>query len=259
MKQILIIPDRNHLQECLELAKEYSLGFEYNDFFLPDVLEDEIGCDEIIQKYKMEALPSYCTLHGAFFDVIPFSMDRRIQEIANLRIGQSLETARKIRAKGVVFHTNYNPFLNSDTYIQSWIDTNETYWSRVLEENSDVQIYLENMFDTSPDIMKELSERLCKYSNYGVCLDWAHAALSNVAPELWAEALGKYVKHVHINDNDGISDLHLAWGEGTIQRDKFYECYEKYLKGVTVLVETSSLENKLRSLEKLKKEGFLED
>lgn len=257
MKQILIIPDRNHLQECLELAKKYQLGFEYNDFFFPDVLDNENLKEKMIHEYTQKELPEYCTVHGAFFDVIPFSVDKKIQEIADLRVRQSIDIARKIGAKAIVFHTNYNPFLNSDAYIQKWIDVNEIYWSCVLEENADMNIYLENMFDCSPDILLELSKRLSKYNNYGVCLDWAHAALSNVAPEIWAEYLGKYVKHVHINDHDGISDLHLAWGDASIKREIFYEIYEKYLKGATILIETSSMENKLRSLEMLQREGFL--
>lgn len=257
MKQVLIIPDRNHLQECLKLAKEYQLGFEYNDFFMPDVLDDGDQLLDILEKYKKEELPEYCTMHGAFFDVIPFSIDKKIQKISNLRIEQSIGVARRVGAKAVVFHTNYDPFLNFESYIQSWIDTNEIYWSRILEENSDINIYLENMFDATPDILAELSERLCKYENYGVCLDWAHASLSKADPRIWAEKLGKYVKHVHINDNDLVSDLHYAWGDGKINRDDFYESYERYLEGATVLVETSSLGNKVRSLERLKEDGFI--
>ena len=81
--------------------------------------------------------------------------------------------------------------------------------------------------------------------------------MSDVKPELWAERLGKYVKHVHINDNDLVSDLHLAWGDGQINREVFYKSYEKYMNKATVLIETSSMENKIRSIEVLKKEGFI--
>ena len=106
-------------------------------------------------------------------------------------------------------------------------------------------------------MMEALSERLCRYDNYGVCLDYAHAALSKVAPEEWAKRLGRYVKHVHINDNDLVSDLHLAWGDGKINRQAFYDSYDKYMSKAFVLVETSSYENKKRSFEVLKKEGFI--
>ena len=67
------------------------------------------------------------------------------------------------------------------------------------------------------------------------------------------------IKHVHINDNDLISDLHLSWGDGKINRIKFYEIYETYLSGASVLVETTAIEAQVRSLEQMKSEGFFEN
>lgn len=257
MKQILIIPDRNHIEECLELAEQNQLGFEYNDFSVPEVLDDEAGLSEMIDCYISRRLPEYTTMHGAFFDVIPFSVDNRVREIADLRIAQSIGSAKCIGAKAVVFHTNYNPFLNDEKYVRSWLEKNTAYWSNVLEAHPDINIYLENMFDTTPDMLEALSESLSKYPNYGVCLDYAHAALSKVQPPVWAERLGRFVKHIHINDHNGVSDLHQAWGDGNIDRMTFYACYEKYMQGATVLIETTSMENIYKSLELLKREGFI--
>lgn len=257
MKQLLIIPDIKKIEESLALAEEYSLGFEYNNFFNPSVLDSEEALNELIKSYKKYRLPSYATSHGAFFDVIPFSPDSRIREISALRIEQSISAAERIGARAVVFHTNYNPFLNSEAYIGGWIEQNTRFWSEVLAKHGNMAIYLENMFDTSPDIMRELSERLCAYDNYGVCLDYAHAALSAVPPQTWAEHLGKYVKHVHLNDNDLKSDLHLSWGGGLIDKKAFYESYEGYLSGATVLIETTGADSQRRSIEQLKKDGFM--
>lgn len=257
MKQLLIIPQQDALEEYLSVAEENKLGFEYNDFFLPNLLDDEEKSKDVIAKYKACELPKFTTLHGAFFDVIPFSVDKRIREISDKRIRQSIEIAKELGAKAVIFHTNYNPFLNSPAYVDSWIRINAEYWGGILQEYSDINIYLENMFDTTPNLMAALSEQLCGYANYGVCLDYAHASLSKVAPEVWAERLGKYVKHIHINDNDLVSDLHLAWGDGKINRESFYQCYEKYMKGASVLIETSAMENIKKSLEMLKKENFI--
>ncbi len=257
MKQLLIIPDRNNLADTMKLAEKYSLGFEYNDFYMPAVLDSAEQINSIVSEYKKINLPDYCTLHGAFFDVIPFSPDPKIRKISVLRIEQSIAVAEKTGAKAVVFHTNYNPFLNSKAYIRSWISENIAFWSGILENHSNVFIYLENMFDTTPDIMCELAENLSRYSNFGICLDYAHASLSKVNPKEWAAVLGKYVKHIHINDNDLISDLHLAWGNGKIDRNSFYSCYEQYMNNASVLIETASAENKLRSLEQLEADGFI--
>ncbi|MBQ9136030.1 MAG: sugar phosphate isomerase/epimerase [Lachnospiraceae bacterium] len=254
MKQLLIIPDKNQMESCLGLAKEYNLGFEYNDFFEPDVLDDNAKLKELIEGYTRYDLPAYTTVHGAFFDVLPFSIDRKIREIAELRVEQSIETAKRLGAKAVIFHTNYNPFLNTKEYVKAWLDTNTAYWRGVLARHADMNIYLENMFDTTPDVLEVLSDNLSEYRNYGVCLDYAHAFLSHKEPEVWAKKLGRFVKHIHINDNDGVSDLHLAWGDGKINRHKFYECYEKYMKNATILLETSRMVNKIRSLEMLRLE-----
>lgn len=257
MKQVLIIPNKDCLEDSLALAKKYNVGFEYNDFFNPNLLDDGDELQKRIAEYQSHTLPKYTTLHGAFYDVIPFSMDAKIREVSHLRIEQSIGVAKEIGAKAVVFHTNYDPFLNTQEYMDYWFKTNIEYWSKVLEKHADIDIYLENMFDVSPAILEILSDSLCKYKNYGVCLDYAHAALSKVPPELWAQRLGKYVKHVHINDNDLKSDLHLTWGDGKINRQGFYEIYEKYLSGASILIETKPLENQLSSLEKLIEEGFI--
>lgn len=257
MKKIFIIPDITEREETSKLAQMYSLGYEYNDFYVPEILDDENRKQEICEAYQMSYVPEFATLHGAFFDIVPFSLDEKIREISALRIEQSIQIAKKIGASAVIFHTNYNPFLNSDVYIKNWVEQNTCFWSDVLDQNTDINIYLENMFDFSPDILRKLSERLYKYKNYGVCFDFAHAVLSKTNPKIWAEQLGKYVKHIHINDNDLVSDLHLAWGEGKINRQMFYECYDKYMDGASVLIETSSLKRKQSSLETLKAEGFI--
>lgn len=80
MKQLLIVPDINNIQESLSLAEKYSLGFEYNDFYNPSVLDDGNRLNQIIETYSKNVLPKYCTIHGAFYDVIPFSIDNRIRE-----------------------------------------------------------------------------------------------------------------------------------------------------------------------------------
>ena len=156
----------------------------------------------------------------------------------------------------VKLHNNYNPFLNSDGYIDIWLKENIKFWSEILVNNSDINIYLENMFDVTPVVLEKISKELSKYDNYGVCLDIGHVAISKASLEEWASNLGEYVKHIHINDNDLVSDLHLAWGDGKIDREVFYECYKKYMSKATVLIETSSVENSVKSIKKLCEEGF---
>lgn len=258
MKQMLIVPDRQDMDGCLALTKKYGVGFEYNDFYLSDVLDDKEKMQQIAEAYNAVDLPKYCTTHGAFFDVLPVSADQKVREISDLRIRQSIAAAKNIGARAIVFHPNYNPFLNSESYIKGWVEANAAYWGSVLEQNPDLNIYLENMFDRTPEVLEQLSEKLCKYENFGICLDVGHAFLSKTPLTVWAKHLGRFVKHVHINDNDGISDLHLAWGDGIIPKETFYHCYNEFMSGASVLVETSGYENKEKSLQRLKEDGFLD-
>ena len=61
MKSISIIPKRDNIEESLRLSKEYNANFEYNDFFLPFILDDEEKKKELIDFYKTMYwfLPNY--------------------------------------------------------------------------------------------------------------------------------------------------------------------------------------------------------
>ena len=258
MSRFLIIPQIKSIDSSLELASEYGFGFEYNDFFIPDVMDDTALTDHIISRYKAAGVPDLCTMHGAFFDVLIFSYDKKIREISGLRVRQSLDIARKIGAKGVVFHTNHNPALTADAYIKNWFDCNENFWRGVLDDYPDLEIYMENMFDTSPDMLAGLAERLADKANFGICFDYAHAVIYGSDIDSWVTALAPYVKHMHINDNDLKNDLHLAAGDGKIDWDRFKYHFETCFGDVkTVLIETSSPENQRRSAEFLRKLGIL--
>lgn len=248
MSRFLIIPQLNNIDESLKLAEEYGFGFEYNDFFIPDVMDDPSLTDELISRYKAHELPDCCTMHGAFFDVLVFSDDRRIREISEMRIRTSLDIARKIGAGGVVFHTNHNPALTADFYIGHWLERNEKFWRTILAEYSDLDIYMENMFDNSPYMLAGLAERLKEIKNFGVCFDYAHAVIFGSDIDEWVRVLAPYVRHMHINDNDLKNDLHLAAGDGKIDWNRFKINFDSYLTSAkTVLIETSLTENQRRS------------
>ncbi len=248
MTNFLIVSKADGLSEYSKIAAEYGVGYEYNDFFNPEVLDDAELQDSIINKYRESKVPEYCTMHGAFFDVIPFSYDSRIRAVSEERMIQSMEIARRIGAKAVVFHTNANPFLTLEKYIEQMVLATSEFVGKLLDEYRDINIYLENMFDSSPDILRKISEQLVRYPNYGICFDYAHASISPTPIDVWVESIGKYVRHIHINDNDLKNDLHLAVGTGKIDWERFRIYYYKYFRKCTVLIETDSPENQVKSL-----------
>ncbi len=252
MTDYLIIPEKDRLTESLKLAQTYGLGFEYNDFFHPNILSDTVGTEAVLQLYRNVKLPAYTTMHGAFFDVTIHSEDKEIRRISEQRMSESMEIAKRLGVKAVIFHTNLNPFLTSESYRCNWLETNVSYLSELSIRYPDINIYMENMFDKTPDDLMKLAKRMEHTPNFGICLDYAHAFLSSTPLEEWVHTLAPYIRHVHINDNDGVEDLHLALGDGIIDWDMFFNYKESYFPKATVLIETSSLKAQERSLQFLK-------
>lgn len=239
MGQFLIVSKAGQLEEYMELAGTYNTGFEINDFYDPDVLDDETKQQDIINSYLSLGLPKGSTMHGAFFDITVFSYDKGIREISRKRMHQSMEIAAKLGVKGVVFHTNYNPILNAPDYDENVVGCTVEYVGQLLEEYPDIEIYLENMFDNGPELLLQISRQLSRYTNYGVCLDYAHASISKTSPGIWVDKLAPYVKHLHINDNDLERDLHLAVGTGKIDWGQFADSYYNYFTDCSVLIENT--------------------
>lgn len=243
-----------NIQENLDLCHEYNVGFEYNEFAMPWVLDNESNCNGLINQYKMiPGMPSYTTMHGVFFDVLVFSDDSRIKKVSELRVRQSLDVARKLGCKGIVFHGNINPLLLDTAagpmYEKHWLETTRNFFTTVCEEYPEIDIYMENMWDKTPDNLANLAKEMTSVKNFGLCFDYAHAHISPTDTKIWSEKLGPYIRHVHINDNDGKSDLHLAVGAGCTDWDKFFELQAKYFLDATTLIETSTPAAQRASLE----------
>lgn len=257
MKGLYLIPDRTHLEESVELARRHQAAFEYNDFYMGSVLDDTQKQMEIINSYaKVRSDFSKDTMHGAFLDVTVHSSDDRIREISELRIRQSMDIAKEMGLRGVVFHTNRLYGFKDTMYLKNFWEANERFFKRICEEYPKQQIYMENMFDESPDVLRELAERMRSCGNFGVCLDYAHAVISGTPVTEWLRQMGPYIKHIHINDNDLRNDLHAAIGDGQLDWKRFTEEIDQYGINATTLIEVTGIEKQKRSLEYIKHYGI---
>ena len=256
MNKYLIIPDINEIGDYLKISSDNDFGFEFNDFFSPKVLSNQQLCDERIDAYKQNNLPSLLTSHGDFFDVHVFSADEEIVKISIKRIVESMDVARKIGAQKVVFHTNYNSQIKTNFYLNNWIERNYEVFSNICDKYKDITILMENMFDYDYIPLKLLAEKMKGIDNFGVCLDYAHAFLSKVEPKEWVLNLYPYIKHVHVNDNDGSADSHLAIGDGKIDWCEFNELRQKFFNTSSILIEVNGKNKIDKSIDYMKNNGF---
>ncbi|MBO5293380.1 MAG: TIM barrel protein [Lachnospiraceae bacterium] len=254
MGQVYLIPDSMGVEQSVSLLREYGGAFEYNDFWRAEVLEDRQKQEKIIEHYaKFRTDFSQDTMHGAFLDVTVHSEDSLIREISRRRICQSMDIAKRMGLRGVVFHTGLLGGFRVKYYLEHWKKENAAFFAEMAERYPDQEIFMENMFDGVPDELAWLGERLREVGNFGVCLDYAHGMVTDCEPESWVQRLAPYIRHIHINDNDLRNDLHQPVGEGKIDWFKFEQLMQQYDIASTVLVEVKGYEAQKKSLEYLKK------
>lgn len=254
-----IIPSLEKIEEYMALAERYGMAFEYNDFFSPELLDDGRALQERIKAYKSLGRPlGVDTLHGAFYDTLPFSWDSGIRRHSIYRMQQCMELADELGCRGVVFHTNFSPdFLNNEKYRGNWLDCMRDTVTKLLA-GSRCGIYLENMFDRSPDELAELSLSLQGEDRYGVCLDIAHMRLATDKPREWFRVLAPYIRHFHINDTHLEFDEHLALGRGSIDWAEIGALLEEFgLKNQSRLIEVSGLDKIRESLKYCENIGMI--
>ena len=257
MKNIYLIPDRNNLEQSLQMKKEYGNAWEYNDFFTPEVVSDGKKQAEIITAYAaVHSDFSEDTMHGAFLDVTLHSDDPLVREASELRVRQTMDIAKEMGLRGVVFHTGRLPGYQSEMYLTNWKQRNAHFLKLMLEQYPDQEIYLENMFDYEPDCIAELTEELADYKNFGICLDYAHIGLFGTNVDDWLSKLAPYIKHLHVNDNDMVRDSHLAVGSGKTDWNMFQKQMQQYQVDATVLIEVNGFDKQRDSLEYMKQEGI---
>jgi len=251
-KNWLIIPEFEQREAFAELAQQYDAGFEYNDFYLPRVYEQEEEVERRIAGYcSMERDRSKDTLHGAFLEVVS-SDDSYIAAYSQKRMRQSMEIARRLSIKGVVFHSGLVRGVTSEVYLNNWATRQEKFFRELCSDYPELDIYLENTQETSPELMLPLLERMKDCRNFRFCLDYAHAVISGSPIEQWVSAVEAYIKHMHINDNDLCADLHQVPGEGKVDWLQFSRL-TKNLEEASVLIELTGLERVRKSLEYLER------
>ncbi len=257
MSKLYLVPDRKDMERMCSLAAAYGCAFEYNDFFIPKILDDAQEQERIIADYRKHR-ESFAgdTMHGAFLDVTIHSDDPLIRNISTLRVRQSMEIAQSMGLRGVVFHTGRLAGFRSPEYLRNWRDRNMAFFAEIADQYPAQQIYMENMFDEAPDILAGLAEKMRDVKNFGVCLDYAHAMLSKCPGREWIETLAPYIRHIHINDNDLQNDLHLAVGAGKLDWQEFDRLIRQYRVEAPVLVEVKGVEAQEESLQYMKRYGI---
>lgn len=253
MNQLCCIPFLDELDLYVKFAEEYHATFEYNEFYVPAIMDDPVSVQTIMKRYKSIGRDcSKDTLHGAFFDICINSGDPRIFKVSDYRVHQSMDIAQQMGVKAVIFHTNYIVNFKLKSYLDTWLNLNEIYWRKLLEEYPNQMVYMENMFDESPEMITELANRMQDEPRFGVCFDLAHAKISGTPVSNWFESLRPYIVHMHINDNNGVEDSHRPVGTGILDWKKFSEFVKSLKQEPSILIEVRNFAGLQQSIQYMK-------
>jgi len=230
---------RNQVQVNIPFTMLYE---SFLDGFLMEGLNPEIGFDaSALDRYapsdfchvakKLRERNLTVTLHAPFMDLSPGSPDPRVRSLTRERLGQILGPVRAFLPKTVVCHTGYDARRYGHMW-GDWIERSLELWSWLAEQvrSEGALLMLENVYEQGPEEMHTLFEQLAGHG-VGFCLDTGHqAAFGRTPPEQWIEFLGPYLGQLHLHDNSGKRDEHLALGNGNIDFFRLFRRLERLTK-----------------------------
>ncbi len=105
-----------------------------------------------------------------------------------------------------------------------WLQNSMGFWPPLCRTiaGEGCALMLENVYEDTPRDILGLIQGL---KNYGVgfCLDTGHQAVFSKSPlEEWVKVLAPYLRQLHLHDNRGVQDDHIAMGRGLIDFKIFF-------------------------------------
>lgn len=215
------------------------------------------------QKITAESLPEIrdivgtmnvkITVHGPFSDLNPASLIDPIWEETIRQISQCVELSSEFTDTVVVHPGSLSP-LGSQLPDRCW-EKNVEALRRLCDHAQDfgVRLCLENMPNMEKLLCRTPEElfgmvEAADRENLGTTFDAGHAnTMKNIPGFLKQKAR---ISHVHIHDNQGVTDQHLALGDGTVDWGLVLRGLKDF-EGVMV-VEGRNPEEGKRSLKYLK-------
>ncbi len=169
------------------------------------------------------------TFHAPFIDLSPGAFDEKIRVVTEDRFIKLLDLAVLFSPLNIVFHPGYNDIIHGQ-FFQLWRERVSLTWSKVVNyaNSLNLKISFENIFEKDMKVLDTLLE-LVKYDKAGVCLDVGHHNVFSTLPiEEYFKNFNKNIFEIHLHDNDGTFDYHMAVGEGNINFHNIFKFIRKY-------------------------------
>lgn len=220
---------------CFVNAPWYELKERYLELFVEHKIQPEIGLEglclyeesidtfrEIAQILKENELS--CTLHAPFFDLAPGALDPEILAASRNKLRKAFKLIEIFQPKSVVCHMNFEQ--NKQGYKkENWAKASLETWRELnnIATRNNCLLMLENTYESDPDA-HELMLSSLNSDNARFCLDVGHLMSFAKSPwQEWLPRLSPWLGQLHLHDNDGKQDQHLAPGLGNFNFTELFQ------------------------------------
>lgn len=250
---IQLQPSINNFNEYLQLAKVHNFSFEIMDLAYPAILDNDEQLKKVINLYQNT--PNY-SAHGVFIDINYSGGDSLILEATKKRLHSCFKSIKKLQIKRIILHSCFFPIMPENSMLYDlWCEDS----AKLLIDFAvqyDTEILIENVLDISPFVIRKLMEK-ANHKKINVCLDIGHANLTKTPISGWFEVLHPYIKYMHLSDNNGVFDEHLALGDGNIDFAYMCQLLEKYKIKSDYTLEVTGIDRVIKSIEYLKRLDYV--
>ncbi len=226
------------ISKCFVNVPWYELKEKYLDFVLSERVQPEIGfegnClyDESPDEFERIAAVLRdnnlsCTMHAPFFDLSPGALDPEILNKSRAKLRLAFELLEVFRPKTIVCHLQFESSKH-DYKFDQWFEVAAATWAEMisLAVETNIPVMLENTYENSPKAFRKIFEYF-DTPFCGFCLDVGHLmAFAKSKWQQWLPELSPWLGQLHLHDNLGDKDAHLAPGRGNFD---FHSLFE-YLK-----------------------------
>jgi len=233
------------------LASAVEMGFDYIEWVSewPRFLNGSTTrrLEELLQSYDLKL-----TIHAPFSDINIASFNEKIRSASLEVIESTLLTAAELGAMAITIHPGHCSPV-SRRYQAEYIEIHRNSLARIAQtaEDAGVRVGVENM-PSFPILDAQTPERLhllLEGIDIGVTFDVGHLNTTTADFSGFLRLFRDRIVLLHLHDNHGDRDEHLAVGDGTVP-------WEKVLRGappVPATLEVTDLESARRSLAFLKR------
>lgn len=230
----------DHIKKrCFVNAPWDDLINRYLDFFLENRIQPEIGLEGLClyneEHHNFEQVAAQfakrglaCTLHAPFFDLTPGGLDPYLLEKTRDKYNMAFDLISVFKPRSIVCHLQFED--NKHGYVfDRWLAAALETWRPLVEKAGkyNVPVMFENTYEKDPSThLTVLSKLDTRYA--GFCLDTGHLlAFAKTTWQKWLPALLPRLGQMHLHDNNGSRDEHLAPGQGLFNFQGLFDFLKK--------------------------------